>query len=127
MSTTYRWTVNPDVYKTRNQIQPHGSLVFKRDSKKAAQEAMTAFYQTIRQHMPDGENARAWLEVSDRYGPRTLVSLKRVVEPLSTPTRPNVKQFIHAWQDAHGAIVASFLYEIELPSGLRSMQTGKLL
>jgi hypothetical protein len=125
VSTTYRWTIYTDSTREAKigAASGRGSLVFKRDSKAAAQQAMTAFYQGIKQHMPDGRNARAWLEKSDKYGPKSLVSLKLHVEKLSTSTH----QWIHAWQDHYGAIVASFLYEIDPRSGLRTMRTGSLL
>lgn len=125
MSTTYRWTVYTDSVREHKigAASGRGSLTFKRDSKAAAQQALTAFYQTIKQHMPDGREARAWLEKSDKYGPSTLVRLKLRVERISATPH----QWIHAWEDHHGAIVASFLYEIEPSSGLRTMRTGKLL
>ncbi len=77
MSTAYRWTVwtESTVEHRRGSASAHGSLVFKRDSKAALAEAMKAFYQAIRQNMPDGRNARAWLERSaPGRSPEFLVS-----------------------------------------------------
>ena len=125
MSTVYRWTVWTDsvAEKKRSASSAHGSLSFKRDSKAALKQALDAFYQTIRSHMPDGRDARAWLEKSDKYGPSTLVSLKLRVERITTTPH----RWIHAWEDQHGAIVASFIYEIDPASGLRTMNTGRRL
>ena len=125
MSTTYRWTVwtESTAEMRRGGASGHGTLTFKRDSKAATEQAMKAFYQTIRQNMPDGREARAWLEKSTNYGPEFLVKLKLRVEKSST--MPNA--WIHAWVDQYNATIASFLVEIDPASGLRTMRTGKLL
>ena len=70
MSTTYRWTVwtESTAEMRRGGASGHGTLTFKRDSKAATEQAMKAFYQTIRQNMPTGAR-----RVRGSKSPRTTV------------------------------------------------------
>lgn len=76
MSTTYRYTIFTD--SVREHKGGRASLGYthtpERDSKKVQAMITALFREHLSKHVPDGRNARAWLEKADGYGTSTLES-----------------------------------------------------
>lgn len=79
MATTYRVTVKTDHFRTRD-FQPAVRIVreARRGSEKADREAVASLEAALAQHAPEGPNALAWAERSDRYGVTSLASFRNV-------------------------------------------------
>lgn len=70
---TYRFVIYTDSVR-ENKIGAASvgeKLTFKRDSKRATEDALQKFYDALSAHVPDGHNARAWLERSNSHGYNT--------------------------------------------------------
>lgn len=79
MATTYRYSINDDDFRTRDQIKPHGKFEVKRDSKKAESEALAMFVARLSTIVPWGPNAKGHLERSDKYGLEILYRVNGIV------------------------------------------------
>jgi len=86
-------------WKSRDQIAPHRTLEFKRDSKAAQAEVRKIAAEFLAQHRPceNGEidlgnpnaptrGAHAWIESSDRHGSRTLAQYFGIVDARIQPS-----------------------------------------
>lgn len=79
MPTVYRFTVKTDAYETRYMKSPGFSFEVRRASAAALRDAYAQACRLLATNAPASSYATAWLEISDRFGPRTLAKFVPVL------------------------------------------------
>lgn len=105
MSVIYRFTIWTDSAREKRvgSASVYEQREYRHDSERARAEVIDAFEVALRNNVPDGGDARAWLEVSNRYWLRVLAKytlgkvIARSYEGVATHG---------TWERSDGTIVA---------------------